>query len=387
MGDVLARLFLAQLAALPGCPPGLLLCLPAAGRPGYQSLLYGAAARHGWAVAGIRRLADLDRVSWPGPIVVHAHWFGSLFNGAQDAAEAAAQLEAGQGALDRFQARTGARALWTAHNLWPHDRRFPETYRALRRWICDRFDAVHVLSDQHLPLLEAAYGRRLPAPFAVPHMTYDGVAAPTPDRVAARAALGLPADALVVGVFGALLDYKRLDVLLAAMDLVAMGRSAPTILLAAGSPGPDGAARRLAGRTDADGPTRLRLIARAVSETEIAAIHGASDIMAVPHGSGLNSGAAMMALTHRRPLLLPDGPLRAGLADLELPPGCGETPSAMAEELRRLERDGVGQRWDKIGPSGEGGGAIGRADRALSLRAPTIVSEAFMTCLDRIASR
>ncbi|MFC3119967.1 hypothetical protein ACFOHS_23015 [Jhaorihella thermophila] len=121
-GPTLTRLWLDIDRAVPGpaeTPPGLILAMPTAWANKYQILLYKTAARHRWAVAGVTLPDALEHVSWAGPVVLHAHWFAGIFNGAETEAEAGARLDQAIARILAFRDRTGARLLWTAHNVFP----------------------------------------------------------------------------------------------------------------------------------------------------------------------------------------------------------------------------------------------------------------------------
>jgi glycosyltransferase involved in cell wall biosynthesis len=316
-GRTLTRLWLDLDRAVPapdGSPPGLMLAMPTAWANKYQLLLYKAAARHRWAVAGVTLPRDLAHVSWPGPVVLHAHWFAALFNGAATEAEAGARLTEATEQILAFRDRTGARLVWTAHNVFPHGNRFPETFLTLRRWVFQHFDAIHVMQDSHLPILEAAFGCRAPHSFAVPHMIYDGAIQDDLDPVAARAHFGLPRDAFVFGYFGSIQAYKQIGRLLSALDALKASGLRPVAALVGGIPVETDAVRDL--YRFWDGRPDIRLIPRKILDHEIQYLHRAADVMVLPYAETLNSGAALMAATFRKPFIMPRGSASEGLGPL-----------------------------------------------------------------------
>ena len=349
----------------PGRAPVLLLALPPAWENRFQVLLYGRAAAHGVAVAGLRHPDDLVHVSWPGPVVLHAHWFASVFTSALSEADATARLHAMIRTIEAFAVRTGARLLWSAHNIFPHGDRFPQTYLALRRWIFERFDLLHVMDDSHVTVLEHAYGRAAPPAFCVPHMTYHGAVPDSIDRNAARAHFGIARDAFVFGAFGSLQRYKNLDRLLEVICAMADARpDRPLAALVGGVPGDADFARALVARF-ADDP-RITLIARMIADAEIQYLHHGADVMVMPYSDTLNSGAALMAATFARPFVMP----RTAGADAMLPLGARLYEQDTAHGLRSALEDCLEvQGMPKPDPA------------ALAARAPQRISDAFMTAM------
>lgn len=368
-GRTLTRLWLDLDRAVPGpdgAPPGLILAMPTAWANKYQLLLYKAAARHRWAVAGVTLPRDLAQVSWPGPLVVHAHWFAALFNGAAGETEAGDRLALASEQILALRARTGARLLWSAHNVFPHGNRFPETFLALRRWVFEHFDAVHVMHDSHVPILEAAFGRPAPRPFTVPHMLYDGAIQDDIDPVAARAHFGLPPDAFVFGCFGSIQAYKRIGAMLAALDTLRARGGRPVAALVGGI-APEPAAVRDLYRCW-DGRPDIRLIPRKILDHEIQYLHRAADVMVLPYAETLNSGAALMAASFCKPFVMPRGSASEGLEPLGAIVFDPADPQALVTAMAAAMAAG---RVPATDPA------------ALAARAPMAISEAFF---DRIGA-
>ncbi len=286
-----------------GAPPGLIVAMPPTWSNKYSLLLYGAATRHRHAVVGVREPADLARVSWPGPVILHAHWFASIFDGALNEADAMARLDRARTQIGQFRDRTGARLLWTAHNVFPHGNAYPATFLALRRWIFETFDTLHVMDDSHVALLEAAYDRPAPPGFTVPHMTYEGTILDSVDPVAARARFGIGRDTFVFGYFGSLQGYKNLPRLLEDFDRLSRESDREMAVVLGGLPVDPDCARDLQLRWGRN--RRVTLLARRIEDHEIQYLHRAADVMVLPYGETLNSGAAMMAASFRKPFLVP----------------------------------------------------------------------------------
>ena len=371
-GRTLTRLWLDLDRAVPGpdgAPPGLILAMPTAWANKYQLLLYKAAARHRWAVAGVTLPRDLAHVTWPGPLVLHAHWFAALFNGATSEAEASDRLARATEQILAFRDRTGARLVWTAHNVFPHGNRFPETFLALRRWVLRNFDAVHVMQDSHLPILERAFGVPAPHGFTVPHMTYDGAILDDIDPVAARAHFGLPRDAFVFGYFGSIQAYKQIGRMLAALDTLKARGGRPLAAVVGGIPLDPAALRDL--YQSWDGRPDIRLIPRKIFDHEIQYLHRAADIMVLPYAETLNSGAALMAASFRKPFIMPRGTASEGLGPLGAIRFDPADPDGLAAAMAAA--------MDSPPPAAD--------PAAIAARAPADISAAFLREIDALPGR
>jgi glycosyltransferase involved in cell wall biosynthesis len=313
-GEQLAEAYLAAAGLQVGDAPALLLVFPPAWNNRYQPLLYGEARHRGYVPVGITDSRILAKISWPGPIVLHAHWFVSSFQGCEDEIAADERLQTLQHDIRALRERTGARLVWTAHNVFPHGHRFPRTFLRLRQWIFETFDAVHVMQADHVPVLEAAFARPAPATFEVPHMLYTGSHPDCISMAAARAHYAIPQDSFVFAYFGSIQSYKNLDHLLEAAARVGerAGRDVCTII--GGLPGDPATVQTLQQKWWSN--PRVRLLMRTIPDHEIQYIHRAADAMVLPYGDTLNSGAAFMAASFGQPFLIPKGLSSAPLSEL-----------------------------------------------------------------------
>lgn len=349
--------------------PCLLLVMPPSWNNRYQTLLYGQALPMGYVVMGVNDPALLDQISWPGPIVLHAHWFAGLFNGCESEVAAHARLAQLQAQVEAFRARTRSRLLWTAHNVFPHGNRFPATFLKLRQWVFDTFDAIHVHHIDHILLLEANFGRSSPASFVVPHMLYTGSHPDTVTTEAARSRYEIPLDAFVFGYFGSIHDYKRLDRFLAAFDRIAELAGRSTVAMIGGMPSDPAEAQRLM-KGWGQNP-RVRLELRTIPDYEIQYIHRASDVMVFAYGETLNSGAAFMAASFEKPFIMPQGPASVALEGLGLIDFDPEVPNGLEQAMREV-MNGLRGNIDPV---------------ARACVAPNIISAAFFSALDGVIGR
>jgi glycosyltransferase involved in cell wall biosynthesis len=163
----------------------------------------------------------------------------------------------------------------------PHVWHVREIYSGFERW----WPAYRrlMLTASALPCVSAATCRQFDgAPAAV--VLRDGLAVtPRPgDPLAARAALGLPPDAVVVAVLGRVSGWKGQDLLVRALAAPALRDRSEVVALLAGAPGPGEerhrrAVHELAGVLDVD--DRVRDVG---FRDDLDHVYAAADIVAVP---------------------------------------------------------------------------------------------------------
>ena len=283
----------------------------------YQSLLYGEMQCRGVRITYLGRLTPshtLNLVLLPfelagrrlaGARLVHLHWvFTFGFPGAQRF-----QLlrRVGQGWFNSWLRTTrllGMHLVWTAHNVLPHERVFADDIRARRQLVraCDL-----VIAHSHSALSELATLGAVPRRSAViPH----GPIGP-PVRVDPLHSLPGAGDGPRRFLFfGRVLPYKGVDDLLAAF--AALPDHIPAHLTVTGQCD-DPRQRAELGALARQARDRVTLRLGWVSNEDVAGLLAAADVVVLPFRRVTTSGSAMQALSHGRPLIVPDLP---ALADL-----------------------------------------------------------------------
>lgn len=229
--------------------------------------------------------------------------------------------------------RPSAVRLLLCHNVFDHEQN--PLKNAMTRAVLRRADRFVVQNPRGAREIAS---ERPDAPIAVvPHPSEPR--AVIPDRVAARARLGVPADSPVFLFSGLLRPYKGWDVLLDAFASVR--RTVPSArLVFAGEPW--GEARELPRRA----PPGVRLELRYQSEEERAQWFAAADAVVCPYRHATGSGIVADALAFGRPVIgsAVDGVLgivedeRSGLL---VPPGDAD---ALAAAIQRFVREDLGPR-------------------------------------------
>ncbi|MEO1170157.1 MAG: glycosyltransferase [Pseudomonadota bacterium] len=287
--------------------PRLLVCWPAARMNKFQSLLYRCAPDCGFAVERISDLAELDEIFWPGDIVFNAHWFGPLRNGVADADELQANIDTAFATFDTFRARTGAKFVWSGHNLRPHRTAHREVEIALRKRILAEFDAVHLLDRNHASELANTYNVDIGHWFNVGHPHYGGAYADHIERAEAREWIGFDPGARILLFFGSIQPYKGIRRLIADFRAARAQGYDDLRLVIAGFPSDKDYVAEISDETSRD--PAIRYVPSKVPDDDIQTYFRAADAAVLPYsGDQLNSGAAMLALSFDCPVIAPNEP-------------------------------------------------------------------------------
>ena len=227
----------------------------------------------------------------------------------------------------------GATTLLLCHNVFDHEQsplKSALTRAVLRR--ADRFVVQNARSAGEI-VSERSDARV----DVIPHPSEPR--AVIPDRAAARARLGVPADVPLFLFSGILRPYKGWDVLLEAF--AAARREVPEAqLVLAGEAW--GSARDVPARA----PAGVRLELRYLSEDERALWFAACDAVVCPYRHATGSGIAADALAFSRPVIGSAvdglaGIVEEGRSGLLVPPG---DAGALAAAMVRFVREGLGPR-------------------------------------------
>jgi len=317
----------------------------------YNALLYAAVGRAGVRVEEVSPW----RLLRAGYDVLHLHWPEYLF----DAPRFGVALLRGVlfVVAIRWARWTGAKVVWTIHNVRAHEQWHARWGARMWRWFVRRLDGYIALTPggraaalERFPGLDGRPG------FVIPHGLYREAYPDEVSREAARAALVLPAGAKVVCFFGTIRPYKNVPALIAAFRGVPGNHWR---LVVAGKPASPELAAELAARAGGDG--RVRLALGFVPDERVQLFLRSADLLVFPYREIQNSGTALLALSFERPVLVPE---RGAMAELRDAVGAewvrtyrgglsAETLVAAMAWAEEAPRDGaaLGRRldWDAIG--------------------------------------
>lgn len=228
----------------------------------------------------------------------HVHWPEALLN-IRNPALAAAKLGAFLAMIDWVRLR-GGRVVWTVHNLKAHDDLHPRLERMYYRRFLRRVDGVISLSETALKMALDKFSRLRELPAAIiRHGHYRNQYAQC--RPDAKSTLGIGSDQRAILFFGEIRGYKNVDLLVRAFRGVKDGR---LVLLIAGRP--KNAALSASVAKEAASDARVRLELAFIEPAQVSQYFGAADLVVLPYRHILNSGAALLALSFNRRVLVPD---------------------------------------------------------------------------------
>jgi glycosyltransferase involved in cell wall biosynthesis len=286
-----------------------ILVLPRDPNP-YQRLLYAAMQRHGARVSYLGQLTPsrtLNLLLLPaemavrragGARVVHLHWvFGFGLPGFPGSRRLA---QAWFGVWLAAIRLLGLRLVWTAHNVLPHTQVFADD-KAARRALVRHCDLVLA----HSPAALDGLGRIGAAPRRSQIIRHGPLVLADPAALRVPGSDTGPREFLF---FGKVTDYKGVEELLAAF--ANLPPSTPARLTIAGQCDDP----RLRAHLMAAGDNvRLRL--EHIPEREVTDLLASADVVVLPFRQVTTSGSAELAVAHGRPLIVPELPGLAGLAD------------------------------------------------------------------------
>ena len=233
----------------------------------------------------------------------------------------------------------GYRIVWTAHNIYPHNRLHRSIDHEFRLVICRLADAVIAHCPVNARGLEERFGRTRRV-FIIPHGHFIDVYRTGFTRRQARRELEIPEDAFAYGFIGGILPYKGIEELVSAFERLTAGES--WLLLAGGGPGdfPERIRRRVAGRP--------RIVSKIVdgdmqaTNRELLLFLEASDVAVFPFRATMTSGSVILALSRARPVIAP----ALGCLPTVVSPGAGllYDPGQPQPLLRAMEE---ARAWDR----------------------------------------
>jgi len=234
------------------------------------------------------------------PDVLHLHWTEPYIARGVSVSRAKARRTLLEIRLAR---RAGIRVIWTAHDLFRHDRAAHPVEASFMRSLYGLADGVIVHCHPAVGGLAEVLGV---APderdkiHVIPHGHYAGVYPDSVTRSEARARLGLPEQGRVIAFVGWVRPYKGVLELMQAFSRL---DEPDARLLVAGRALDDDYARRLGGLADHD--QRVALSLRFLPDDELQLYLRAADVVAAPFLEIFTSGSVLLAMSFGRAVIAP----------------------------------------------------------------------------------
>lgn len=193
----------------------------------------------------------------------------------------------------------GYKVVWTAHNLYPHNRTHQEIDHACRLEICRLATAVIAHCEVAAAAVRLTFGRARGL-YVIPHGHFIGVYPNPFTRAQARSRLGVPPDAFAYGFFGSIQPYKGIEHLIESFDR--LPQDYRWLLVSGGGQADylDSIRRKVAGHPR----IVLRTYPRAPTE-DIALMMSAADVITLPFVATMTSGTLVLALSSGKPVVAP----------------------------------------------------------------------------------
>ena len=219
------------------------------------------------------------------PDIIHVHWTEPYIA----RGHRVSRLKSQRTLLElRLARRAGMRIVWTAHDLFRHDRKEDPAERAFMRALFGLADGVIVHCDAAAEALLAALGLPTAARskiHVIPHGHYRGAYPDSVSQADARERLGLPASARVFAFTGWVRAYKGVTELVEAFARLPEPHAR---LVVAGQAVDAAYAARVTSLATAD--PRVRLDLGFVPDEELQVYLRAADVVACPFLEDLHLG-------------------------------------------------------------------------------------------------
>ena len=231
--------------------------------------------------------------------VLHFHWYQRLY---QSDRLIWTPIKFAAFAVKIFLAhnRLGYRLTWTAHNLFPHERRFPLLDKWARWLVTHRASIVFVESETAQDVVQRTFPwiRNIEQ---IPQGHFVGVYPKGKPMEDARTELSIPLDAFVFLTFGLIRAYKGVETLIEAFlrELA----SPHCYLVIAGAPH-TAEIRSAIERLAADSPY-VRLKLGFIPNEEVETLFNACNVVVLPFSNIFTSSTTILACSLGRPVVIP----------------------------------------------------------------------------------
>lgn len=234
------------------------------------------------------------------PDVIHLHWTEPYIA----TGHGVNRLKVQRTLLELQLARAaGIRIVWTAHDLFRHDRTIDAAERGFMRSLFALADAVIVhcaaAVDGLAEALDIDETRRSKI-HVIPHGHYAGAYPDTMSRAQARRQLGVDDDARLFAFVGWVRPYKGVTELVETFATLDQPNAR---LVIAGRALDEAYAQRLQALATAD--RRVELALRFVPDAELQVYLRAADVVAAPFQEIFTSGSVLLAMSFGRAVIAP----------------------------------------------------------------------------------
>ena len=199
--------------------------------------------------------------------------------------------------------RSGTRIVWTTHNLQSHENLYPRLEKIFWTLFIRQLDGVISMSTGGLAQTKNLRLKNSEIPsIIIPHGHYREIYPNSCEQKEARKRFGIPDNTLVFGQFGLIRPYKGLEKLIDSWISWTV-RPENSLLLIAGHPSDKKLNDFIA--SHASQREGIQYHPGSIDADDFQYYFCAADLIVLPYQKILNSGAALLALTFNKPVVLP----------------------------------------------------------------------------------
>lgn len=265
--------------------------------------------------------------------VIHLNWLHAFYRRQDLASTVTAYHNFAEGL--HLARRLGYRIVWTLHNLYPHERPFPEIDHLARLLVADQADVVLAHCEHAAELARRRFYARDVR--VVPHGNFIDVFPNELSRAEARARLDLKGSDFIYLFFGNARGYKSIETLIDAFGSLDSD-DAVLGLMMRNAFDPD-YGNTLIQQAEASGG-RVRVWTSDFFDNDEFQIYlNSADVVVLPFSEVLTSGSAITALGFGRPLIVPALGCLTELVDDSIGMTYDPTrPGALQESMATIRR-------------------------------------------------
>jgi len=199
---------------------------------------------------------------------------------------------------------SGVKIVWTVHNIVSHKKVHSGVETGAHKILLRLYDHVFHLSRASLTIMKEmnlVSGKMMDKHHIVPHGNYMNCYKNEIGKTAARAALGVGQNALVLLCFGTIKAYKGVETLVEALQEIP---DQNITLIVAGHPEDKHVEDQILDYCNQD--KRIKPFLHFIPDDDIQVFMNAADIVVLPYSGILNSGVAVLAMSFGKPVIAPN---------------------------------------------------------------------------------
>jgi glycosyltransferase involved in cell wall biosynthesis len=251
----------------------------------------------------------------------------------------------------------GRKVLWTAHNLYPHDkgRKFSVAIDIFVRHVITIIASfVFVHGATAAKILIEKFPRTRKKILIIDHGHWVGFYKNQLSKALAREKIGIPNGKFIYLFIGICKRYKNISTLVKTFKQI----SGNVILVIVGKFQEESYFKEVTNLVNGE-EDRIRIIAKYIPDDELQFYINACDVVVLPYSEILTSGAAMLAISFGKPIIAP----KKGYLEDMINDSCGilyqsEDPNGLLNALMEIQKKSFDEKhiikhaltfdWDKV---------------------------------------